>query len=264
MVWKLAKALDQIREIQSQYANHVINGIGHNLVGPNEAVRIKGFAIYWRMQFEAAELQVAVDRIDGPLRISLMSKVTHETLANEFRVLRETAEHELQHRRFIYIPERLAKVHDRVSVDWELPWTKIAACKEDAQDAVDCYVVGKNEACVFHLMRVAEHCLRTFSRRLRVNLTHNRKPQPIELATWHKIIDGCNVQIAKARALNPSAKKQERLSLYSDAAQHCMFMKDIWRNEISHTGKRYTEAEALSVLNRVRDFAVFIAARVLS
>jgi hypothetical protein len=37
------------------------------------------------------------------------------------------------------------------------------------------------------------------------------------------------------------------------------YMKDIWRNELSHTRRRYNKAESLAVINRVRDFVQLIA-----
>jgi hypothetical protein len=39
-------------------------------------------------------------------------------------------------------------------------------------------------------------------------------------------------------------------------------MKDIWRNDVSHARKSYTETEARAVIDRMRDFMIF-AARVL-
>jgi hypothetical protein len=46
---------------------------------------------------------------------------------------------------------------------------------------------------------------------------------------------------------------------YSDAADHCEFMKDIWRNNVSHTRKAYSDPEAVAVLQRVREFMEFLA-----
>ena len=49
-------------------------------------------------------------------------------------------------------------------------------------------------------------------------------------------------------------KRQEKLELLSDAADHCVFMKDIWRNSVSHTRNPYKKSEAIAALDRVRDF----------
>lgn len=129
----------------------------------------------------------------------------------------------------------------------------------EANEAGKCFALARWTACVFHLMRSAEYCLRYIAKRLKVSLTHKGSSHPVEFADWDKIITACKNEIAKARTLPPGTKRQGILELYSDAADHCLFMKDIWRNNISHTRKPYIEAEALSVFERVRDFARFCA-----
>jgi hypothetical protein len=54
-------------------------------------------------------------------------------------------------------------------------------------------------------------------------------------------------------------KRQTKLDFYSDAADHGMFMKDIWRNNVSHARRPYHAGEAKVVLDRVRDFMRFLA-----
>ena len=95
-------------------------------------------------------------------------------------------------------------------------------------------------------MRAAEHGLRMLARKLKVKLTHKGKTQPVEYADWEKVIAAIKDKITAARALPHGPKRQERLENLSDAADHCVFMKDIWRNNISHTRKPYTSAEAIA------------------
>jgi len=49
-------------------------------------------------------------------------------------------------------------------------------------------------------------------------------------------------------------RKSQKIEHYSDAADHCTYMKDIWRNSVSHTRKPYSFTEAVAVFERVRDF----------
>lgn len=83
---------------------------------------------------------------------------------------------------------------------------------------------------------------------------------PIESGTWDKVITACKGKIDAIRKKPIGPKKQAQLEFYSDAGDHCLFMKDIWRNNISHTRKPYNKPEALAVLERVRDFMKFLAA----
>jgi hypothetical protein len=145
---------------------------------------------------------------------------------------------------------------------WEV-FDKFEDARRDIKEAGNCIAVGLPTSAVFHLMRVAEYGLRKIARSLRVTLTHRGKNQPIEFADWDKIITGCNNQIAKARSLASGAKRQAKLELFSDAAQHCLFMKDIWRNSASHTRSPYNQPEAVSAFDRVRVFMVFLATKIL-
>jgi hypothetical protein len=67
-------------------------------------------------------------------------------------------------------------------------------------------------------------------------------------------------KIDKIRKRPIGPKREADLAMYSDAADHCLFMVDIWRNNISHTRQPYNEPEALAVLERVKDFMKFLAA----
>ena len=83
--------------------------------------------------------------------------------------------------------------------------------------------------------------------------------QQVEYATWEKVIERVHAKIAEARRLPAGPKKQAQLSRFAEAADHCTFMKDIFRNNVSHTRKPYNRDEALAALGRVSDFMKFLA-----
>jgi len=133
----------------------------------------------------------------------------------------------------------------------------------DIKSAGNCFAAEEYTATVFHLMRAAEHGLRALARKLQVRLSHSGRIQPIEFADWDKVITACKNKIDAARGLGPGPKRQAQLELYSDAADHCLFMKEIWRNNVSHTRRPYIESEAQAVMDRVRGFMVLLAEQVL-
>jgi hypothetical protein len=131
--------------------------------------------------------------------------------------------------------------------------------RQDVRTAGSCLAVALPTASVYHSMRAAEDGLRTLARKLRVVLTHKGAVQPVEYADWDKVITGVKNEIARVRTLPHGPKRQAQLEAYSDAADHCLFMKDIWRNTSSHTRRPYSDTEALAVFERVRDFMRFVA-----
>jgi len=167
----------------------------------------------------------------------------------------------LKHRMFMYIPPEDATYWANPKIfgeDIALMFPLEAAT--DMREVLNCFAASRGTACVFHCMRVAEYGLRKLGKLVNVKLKDKGKLLPIEYATWDKVIQSVRSKIAGIRQRPHGAKKARELQFYSDAADHCEYMKDIWRNEISHTRPRsYNREETLSVINRVRDFAQLLA-----
>jgi hypothetical protein len=123
-----------------------------------------------------------------------------------------------------------------------------------------CFAASRPTATVFHSMRIAEYGLRLLAKCVRVKLTDKGKPMPIDFGTWDKVIQGVRNRIAEIRKQPLGPKKENALQFYAAATDHCEYMKDIWRNEISHARHRlYTRDETLGVISRVCLFAKLIA-----
>ena len=189
--------------------------------------------------------------------------VTLGVMESEIKHVHAGINRELAKWQFVPIqPDMVRFFNQDTLFGWEV-FDKFENARGDIREAGNCIAVGLPTSAVFHLMRVAEYGLRKIAGSLRVTLTHRGKNQPVEFADWDKIITGCNNQIAKARLLASGAKRQAKLELFSDGAQHCLFMKDIWRNSTSHTRSPYSQSEAVSAFDRVRDFMVFLATKML-
>ncbi len=181
-----------------------------------------------------------------------------DDVRRELRAFRKTIELELEKRHFAYVPQEYEKFFEKQALFGDGVLVKFHDAHQDVTDAGNCLAMCLPTACVFHLMRVAEHGLRYLSKKLRVRLTHSGKFCPITFADWNTIIEACKNKIREAHKLSKGPKRQAQLELYSDAADHCMFMKDIWRNNLAHTREPYKDAEAIAVLERVRDFMMFL------
>lgn len=173
----------------------------------------------------------------------------------------EGIHHNLDHRMFMYVPAKDSSYWDNVRLfgDDFLVVFPVDAVMEMCEIG-NCFVASRGAACVFHCMRVAEYGLRQLAQLVRVKLSDNGKPVPVEFATWDKVIQGVRAKITETRRLAHGRRKERTLRFYSDAADHCEYMKDIWRNEIAHARRRsYTRDETLGVIVRVRDFAQLLA-----
>lgn len=191
-------------------------------------------------------------KIADPGRTTL---TLHELLSS----LRAGWDNELRKQKFLCIPLVDVDYYDHDQLFGAEVHQKFSDAASDIKSAGNCYATGNSTACVYHLMRVSEFGMRRLAARLAVKLTHKRKPMPVEFATWDKVITACKNKINLIRQKPIGPKRQEQLELYSDAADHCLFVKDIWRNNASHTRQPYTPAEAMAAFERVRDFMKFLA-----
>jgi hypothetical protein len=214
---------------------------------------------------ERIELRGTVQRI-GEIKYRLegvTTGCTYQVIIAALEDLDTTMISDLRSQSFAYIPSARSGYFEQDALFGEQVRVALPDAGADIKSAGNCFVADEHTATVFHLIRAAEHGLRALARKLRVRLTHSGRLQPIEFADWDKVITACKNKIDAARKLSSGPRKLEKLALYADAADHCLYMKDIWRNNVSHTRKPYIESEAQVVMDRVRDFMTFLADRVL-
>jgi hypothetical protein len=167
----------------------------------------------------------------------------------------EGIQNNLNSRSFMYIPAERAKYWEDFDVlGKHFIFAFPRAAVLEMLEVGNCFAAGRNTACVFHCIRVAEYGLRKLAKRLHVTVSDRGKKSPLEYAEWDKVITAIRNKITQIRTLPRGPRKQRQLESYSILADHCEYMKDIWRNEIMHTRRRYNEAETLAVIGRVRDF----------
>jgi len=251
-VWQLGLVIRALTEVVNAAEAHKIKGDE-----PVSRERIDRFhrpnVEYAARQCVQIELYAALHRCDLFLT-ALRDGLMWSELGHQAQALLDAIEGELKSRRFAYVPAEKAQLHDKFRITWSGALSNFPETESDVRDAIDAYALGLGTSCVFHLMRVAEKGLRRLAGKAGVKLTHKGKPMPLQFGDWDKVITGISNKISAARTKPLGPKRQEKLQFYSDAADHCLYMKDIWRNEISHTRREYNDAEALGVINRVKDF----------
>jgi len=181
-----------------------------------------------------------------------------EVMYKELEGLKETMVMELSKQKFAYIPTSATKYFEQEKLFGDSVYEKFETARQDIKDAGNSLAASLPTASVFHSMRVAEHGLRALAKKMRVTISHRGKACPLEFGDWNTVITGIKNKISEVRKLSAGPKRREKLEAYSNAADHCEYMKDIWRNNLSHAGKPYTDPEAIGVLERVRDFMVFL------
>lgn len=117
---------------------------------------------------------------------------------------------------------------------------KFANHTSDMFEAGNCFALGRNTACVFHLMRLTEAGVQAFGTKLGVTIAGELE--------WQKILDRLNPII---RAMN----HRDPLTIqYAAIQSHLYNVKVAWRNAVMHPKETYDESEARDIFNHVRAF----------
>jgi len=182
-------------------------------------------------------LLAAINNSEFELRAEQYTFRSFEDLRRPLLTLLEAITIELQGASFLYITESRAPFYEQTTpLFGEAVADSFPAAVDDIAAAGRCIAVEEWTAVVFHLMRVAEHGLRSLARELDISLSDH-----VDLESWKVIIDQINKAIKAYEEEHPrSADKTERLRIYSQSAVTLRHFKNAWRNHISHAAESMT------------------------
>ncbi len=203
------------------------------------------------------EMSLALRRI-AELNSHLVFGITYGHLAVEVNQLLRDMHEALNDRTFAYIPIERAGKHGKMLKEWHKVIETFPESWKDIQDASDSLALELYTASVFHAMRIAQVGLLSLARKLDVTIRDKGVDVPVEEGDWNKVLTAVRNKIEKTRESPKNAKHTKELHHFSNAADHLTWMKDIWRNSVSH-GESYIEYESAGALERVRLFMEFLA-----
>lgn len=178
--------------------------------------------------------------------------------------LRNRINDELQKRLFMFMPAKEAEYYQHYALFGQDVALKFPGANKEITEAGNCYATGNYTACVFHLMRAAEHGARALvgALKIKVGKGTGELPYPVELCEWGQVVKALN----EAIALIPNKRKSLTVSIqagfFSEAVAHFAPLKDAWRNPLSHARfapGEYDEYKAMSVIVNTRHFMEHLA-----
>lgn len=206
-----------------------------------------------------SSLMDQIVRLKGSIRDGVCS-LPATVLRDRIDTIVGCIQENLRSRKFMYVPQDQAEYWENIQLfgdDFLIGFPKAAVW--EMREAGNCYAAGRWTASVFHSMRVAEHGLRRLAKRLRVTISSKGKNCPLEYGDWDTVITAIRNKIKALRQLPRGPRREASLQFYSEAADHCEYMKDIWRNEASHARRLYTKSESRAALRRVQEFVAPLA-----
>jgi hypothetical protein len=155
---------------------------------------------------------------------------------------------DMQSQYFLHVKSDKVRYYRDSSIFGENVARKFPKAAEDIESSGKCFALGQYTATVFHLMRVMEHCVQRFGKKLKA-------PINIETETWYQIMD----HVHKAVNALPSGKKatarQNKMKEeYAMAAGRLDHVRIVWRNPVMHPKETYDENQSSEVLEGVGKF----------
>ncbi len=114
----------------------------------------------------------------------------------------------------------------------------------DAFEAGHCFAFARFSACVYHLMRLAEHGLVSVAASLNV-------PEEKLAKGWDGCIQGIEAAIKVISSTKPTSDWQDQVKKYSDLSAWFTTIKTGWRNPSSHVPRIYSEDSASGMFSAV-------------
>lgn len=162
-------------------------------------------------------------------------------------------------RHFAFIPSERAKYFEQEKLFGDDVYNNFESARPEIKNAGNCIAADLYSAAVFHLMRAAEHGLRTLALNDPVKII---LPFPLEYAGWQDMIDKIEAHKKTFVAMTRGPAKDEELSFFQTALIECNYFKDLWRNPAMHTRLNPNEADAISVYIRTKDFMQNLSKRI--
>lgn len=196
-----------------------------------------------------------------------------------WRDLRHRISDELERHLFMYVPETHADYYEHLELFGREVSESFPSARNEIREAGNCYAVGLNTACVFHLMRAVEVALKQMVvvMKAKKHLTKpdkssptGKKQIPPELCDWDTLIKGLRAALREMEAgKKTNAKVKATHAFYSEAINTFSEFKDAWRNTISHghdvaSGRRklYKDGETADIMKSTRHFLAILAKRI--
>lgn len=119
----------------------------------------------------------------------------------------------------------------------------------DVEEATKCFALGRNTACVMHLMRVAEVGLMAYGASLNV-MAQITSAQ----SNWGKVLQVANDEMRRLNASSDPTWTPEKKVFFEDMHALLHAVRVAWRNPSMHADQQYDYPRAKRIYEAIRDW----------
>lgn len=168
-------------------------------------------------------------------------EATVTEIVSSIQEIRKSVLHELEAHKFLYVTPIHAALYESQRPFGEKVGDRFPLAGTDIEESSKCLALGRDTACAFHLMRVAEHGLKAVAGVLGI-------PKQRDWGAYIKEING----VIHAKPKLKGVKWPRDTSFYEDVTGDILGIKLAWRNPGIHIEREYKAEEAAEVFAGVK------------
>jgi hypothetical protein len=187
---------------------------------------------------------------------------TYHSLELELGELWDAIERDAREEYFCHYQKYKIQYFKNMGNDLALVFQNFSSTREEIIAGVDCYALGHNTACVFHMSRVGEMGLRIIAEERGVKSIKKRGASvPVEWATWGEVFNAIEPRLTEIRHKPNGPKKDAALAFYDTIKSDLKAIQSLYRDQTMHLRGSYDDAEAQSAMFRVRQMMTTLASK---
>lgn|SRR5574337_356514 len=195
-------------------------------------------------------LKICSLHIESILRNLKISATTYNEVSEQYKQLQNMIEYELSTKFYLQIEDFKVSYYQQVSpLFGKGVIDKFQSVTYDIEEAGKCFALGRNTACVYHLMRITEAGMNAIARKIRIADTN---------PSWKVVIDAIDKEL-KNEAKFKAPEMKADFDFLSNVSANMHSIKIAWRNKVMHLERKYTEEEAESIFNATKGLMRYLA-----
>jgi len=254
----VAYCLHEVTVLQSAFVKHAQNGHGSEPIPDMLRTKLTETLNESVGVFDASGMSDCSYRVQATLARMQRPMTDVSSIAALLGVLHEDIFESLKKRKFLCVSDDRSEFLDKEKLFGESVFTVFPSARYDIKESGNCLAVECTTACVFHLMRVAEHGIRALAHDRQVTVPNG----PIELATWEQIIVGLEKAESSIQQFPKTVIREVQLDFYHGAMMEFRAFKNKFRNGVMHTRDEYDRDEAMSAFIHVRSFMQILSGNI--
>lgn len=134
------------------------------------------------------------------------------------------------------------------------------SARMDLREAGNCWLFGRNNAVVNHIMYAVEVGLRVLGADRRIELVKKGEQLPLELAQWGEIINKIEEKVGHIKKWPPSLKREQASMFYNKALMEARGFNDGVRRHMAHARSiAYNDKDTIALMGHVYLFLETLA-----